>query len=326
MELLLYENAYARVRDRLKEIAPAVEPVTMRADGSLSRAGQTIPPEATRPEIAWASADLLVGGPTRDFMIFCLKSDSIRWLQSGAAGFDHPIFAQLAGKGIRLTNSNAAAVAISEFVLASVLEVYQTTDKRRDDQAQKMWVRRPFREIAGTTWLIVGIGNIGGEVAKRARAFGAHVVGVRRNPDGTEPADETTTPDRLPGILPRADVAVLAAPANDGTERLVDRSFLLAMKPDSVLVNIARGALIDEAALLESLGKGRPGHAILDVFETEPLAETSPLWVHPQVHVTPHAAAMSDGTRNRGDLVFLENLKRYLDNGTLQFEVALTSA
>ena len=163
-------------------------------------------------------------------------------------------------------------------------------------------------------------------MAKRARAFGAHVIGVRRNPDGTEPADETTTPDNLPGILPRADVVVLAAPANDGTAHLADTRFLRAMKPDSVLVNIARGALVDEAALLESLEAGRPGHAILDVFETEPLPESSPLWVHPRVHVTPHGAAMSDGTRDRGDLVFLENLRRYLDEEALQFEVALSSA
>ncbi|MCP4750003.1 MAG: D-2-hydroxyacid dehydrogenase [Proteobacteria bacterium] len=324
MEILLYKRTFDRIAHRLAETSPAIAPVVMNADGSLSREGKPIEVEDAKPELAFACTDLYSMGPVTDFMICLLKSATIRWIQSGAAGFDHPIFKSLAEKGIRLTNSNATATAIAEFVMASVLTHLHPFDERRDRQAEREWKRIEFQELSSRKWLIVGLGNIGRRIAVRAAAFGCHVTGVRRTPTGDEPATATITPDRIPDVLPDSDVVVLSAALNDESKLLVDRSFLKAMKPTSILVNIARGSMIDEKALLESLDRGIPAHAILDVFETEPLPEESPFWAHPRVQVTAHCSAFTPEKTIRGDALFLENLKRYLEGKTLEFEVDLS--
>jgi len=322
MEILIYEKTYERVKLELEENIPGAVPVVMHDDGSLSRGGKKIKPEDAKPEAAFACSDLYNRGPARDFMIFLLKSDSIRWVQSGAAGFDNPVFGMLAEKGIRLTRSNAAAVAISEFVIASILHSLHPFQKRRESQEKRVWERHEFQELSAKKWLIIGLGNIGQEIALRASAFGCPVIGVRRSPVGNEPAAEVVRPDRTGEFLPQADVIVLSAALNRTTDHLVDRSFLQALKPSSILVNIARGSLIDEQALLESLDRGRPKLAILDVFETEPLPKESPLWSHPRVQVTAHSSAFSPEKQVRGDRVFLENLKLYQAGKALNFEVS----
>jgi phosphoglycerate dehydrogenase-like enzyme len=294
----------------------------MHDDGGLSRGGIKIKSEEAKPEAAFACSDLYNRGPVRDFMILLLKSDRIRWVQSGAAGFDNPVFGLLAEKGIRLTRSNAAAVAISEFVIASVLHFLHPFQKRRESQEKKAWVRHEFQELSGKIWLIIGLGNIGQEIALRVSAFGCPVIGVRRRPVGNEPAAKVITPDRTGEFLPEADVIVLSAALNTTTDHLVDRSFLQALKPSSILVNIARGSMIDEKALLESLDRGKPQFAILDVFESEPLPKESPLWSHPRVQVTAHSSAFTPEKQARGDRVFLENLKLYRAGKALHFEVS----
>jgi phosphoglycerate dehydrogenase-like enzyme len=252
-----------------------------------------------------------VSGPVRDFMVFCLKSATLRFLQSSAAGFEHPVFSLLVDKGIVLANSNASAISIAEFALARVLDELQPNVQRSALQAEKRWERTPFREIAGQTWLVVGLGNIGGEVVKRARAFGAYVIGARRTVRGDDGCDRVIAIDALDEVLPSCDVVVLAAPSNPQSRHVIDAPRLARMKPTSVLVNIARGALIDEPALIASLERGVPGCAILDVFDTEPLPNESPLWQHPRVRVTAHNAANSDGFIARNDALFLRNLARF---------------
>jgi len=167
----------------------------------------------------------------------------------------------------------------------------------------------------------VGVGAIGGAVAERARAFGTTVLGVRCSPDGTEPVDELHPPEALPDLLPRADVVVLSLPATADTTGLVDDAFLAAMRPDAVLVNVARGAIVDEAALLRALDAGRPDFAVLDVVGTEPLPADSPLWAHEKVVVTPHSSSGGDGRFARGADLFAENLRRYTAGEPLLHEV-----
>jgi phosphoglycerate dehydrogenase-like enzyme len=158
-------------------------------------------------------------------------------------------------------------------------------------------------------------------VAERARAFGATVIGVRRSVTGDEPVDELWQPGDLSEPLGRSDVVVICAPATPETESLVGDRFLAAMREDAVLVNVARGALLDEAALLRSLDRGRPGHAVLDVFATEPLPAESPLWSHPKVTVTPHNAAGAVSRHDRQVELFLDNLHRYLTGQELVYEI-----
>jgi len=321
MRILLYEPAYQSFEADLTGLGADLEFIRMQSDGALRLDGEAIEPADARAEIAWANSQLYLDGPVRDFMIHCLKTEHLRWFQSSAAGFEHPVFLSLQEKGVRLTNTDAGAVAIAEFVMARVMETFHPVAERHAAQSAADWARLEFREISRTNWLVIGMGNIGSEIARRAQAFGADVVGVRRTPRGDEPAGRVVTPDALPSVLGDADVIVLAAATNAQSTGLVDQAFLARLKPDTVLVNIGRGALVDEAALLESLDDGRPGRAILDVFETEPLPPESPFWRHPRVWVTAHSAAYTAGTRRRGGEIFIDNLGRYLTGQPLRFQV-----
>jgi phosphoglycerate dehydrogenase-like enzyme len=323
IDVLVYEVTYQRVREEFKNRADQVQPLIFTQNGEIIREGIAVSPESVQPEVAWASSDLYVGenSPTREFMIHLLKSKSIRWMQSGAAGFDAPIFNMLAEKGIRLTNTNASSIAIAEYVLSGVLNHYHSNQKRRENQRNRIWDRLRFQEIYGSTWLIIGLGNIGTEVSQRARAFGAYAIGVKRTIIGNEQADKVIQMKDLSGYVPKADVVVLSAPLNNETDKLVNKTFLGQMKDKSILVNIARGPLVDEEALLESLDAGRPELAILDVFCEEPLPAKSPFWTHPRVHMTSHFAGSGSGSNNRGDDVFFDNLDRYISHQPLQMEV-----
>lgn len=311
VELLIYEPSFQALSGELSQLS-GLTPVRLQPGGGFLRGDGPVAVQDLAFEIAWADSHLYLAPALRDFMIACLKSTTLKWLQSSAAGFDHPVFATLVDKGVALSNSHAAAVPIAEFVLGAVLDHFNPQALRRQLQADRKWQPVRFRELSGSTWLIIGIGHIGSEIALRARAFGANVIGVRRTPTGDEPADRVITPQGVAAELPNADVVVLAAPANSDSQHLVDATFLAAMAPHSVLVNIGRGSLVDEVALLSALDRGVPECAILDVFETEPLPAESPLWQHPRVRLSAHNAPNSDGFVARNQRVLLDNLKRYL--------------
>ena len=180
---------------------------------------------------------------------------------------------------------------------------------------ERRWARTEFREVHGTRWMILGMGHVGREIALRARALGAEIIGVRRSPRGDEPADRMLSArhrGEVLSVLPSCDVIVLSAAANRESTHFVDAAFLAQLSPGTTLINIARGALIDEPALLESLTQGRPALAILDVFEQEPLPPGSPLWSHPNVRVSAHSSAVSNGFNTRNDALFVANLARFV--------------
>jgi len=274
------------------------------------------------PEVAWLSNDIFRDATLQALTDLLLSSPTLRWVQSGAAGTDTPLLEGLLRQGTRLTTSHVTAIPIAEYVLASVMNIYQQPEQWAERARRHLWQHRNFREVQGTTWLIVGLGGIGREVAVRARAFGARVIGVRRAPAGDEPVDEMITPDRLPGAVPDADVIVLCAPGGADTYHLVDEVLLASLREHAVLVNVARGSLVDEQALIRSLDAGRPAHAVLDVFSTEPLPPDSPLWDHPRVTVTPHSSGGGLGRYRRSAEVFAVNLARYLQGEALLHEVA----
>ena len=187
----------------------------------------------------------------------------------------------------------------------------------RAKQEQKSWKHRGFREVHGCHWLIVGFGEIGKEVARRARAFGATVTAVRRKQDTEGLADFVATQDQLPQELPKADVVVIACAANASTRDMVNRHFLDAMKEKSVLINIARGDLVVEAHLHAALNHGKPDYAILDVFNHEPPPADSWVWTHPRVSLTPHTSNGGSGMRPRSEANFLDNLARMVQGQPL---------
>jgi len=302
-----------------------VELVAMQADGTLQLPdGSSVDREGSGIEVVWATSDLYDDDRDvlRPFFGLVRRLDTLRWFQSAAAGFDAPIFAELIRRGILFTKSDVHSVPIAEYVLRAVLDHCQGPERWAAAQAKRQWVRLEFDEVFGSTWVVVGMGSIGSAVAIRARAFGAYVVGVRRRPATDEPVDEMVTPEALPAVLSRADVVVLCAPANASTEHLVDAAFLGAMKERALLVNIGRGSVVDEEALVAALNGGQIAAAVLDVFQTEPLPPESPLWGHPRVSVTPHTSAISSARFARQAELFNDNLSRFLRGQPLKNQVS----
>ena len=271
-------------------------------------------------EVGWLSVDVL-RKPDTEFINTLLASDALRWVQSAGAGYDTWHFQELLQRGVRLSTAHVNNVPIAEFVMREVMDRFQRADRWRAAAAEHRWEHHEWREVAGSTWLVIGLGAIGTAVAERAQAFGCTVIGVRRNPAGTEPVDEMIAPEEVTTALPRADVVVLTLPATDQTRNLVNDDLLAAMRPDAVLVNVARGSIVDEAALLRALDAGRPDFAVLDVVSEEPLPPEHPLWSHPKVVVTPHTSSGGHGRFARGADLFAENLRRYRAGEPLFHEV-----
>lgn len=320
MRLLIYEPTFRRLEGAIAGLKSAIDFVLMDDKGALTLDGAPMAIEETGVEAALANVDVWQSPVARDFSIAVLKSPGLKWLQSGAAGFDHPIFGQLVQRGVRLTTSHGQAVGMADYVLWGVLDHFQRGPERREAQAAGEWSRIVFRDLEDSRWLVIGFGAIGQGIGRRARAFGAHVTGVRRNQAPHPDADAIAAETDIPRLLPEADVVVLSVPLTPETRHLANASFLGRMKPRSVLVNVGRGGLVDEAALLTALDRGVPEHALLDVFETEPLPKESPFWTHPRVSLTPHASGASEGQGRRNDALFVENLRRYLAGEPLKNE------
>jgi phosphoglycerate dehydrogenase-like enzyme len=312
---ILVSDTIARDYGReIASIVPDAAIIELRDDGSVT--------DAAPPDVVFISNDVFYG-PVKACMQIVLDTPQLAWLQSAAAGVEAPAFRAHLERGGRLTNAHVTAVPIAEYVMWAVLGTFQEPQRLADQRAAKIWQHVPFREVWRTTWLVVGLGSIGREVAKRARAFDARVIGVRRRPDGTEPVDEILTPDRLTEVIGRADVVVIAAELNDANRHLVDDRFLSAMKHGSCFVNVARGGLVDESALLAALDRDAPAHAVLDVFEAEPLPADSVWWTHPKVTMSPHSSGGGNGRIVRAVEVFLDNLQRYRDRRPLVHEITL---
>jgi len=307
-------EAIGRWGQRIRAAVPGVELVAF--DAALG----AIPGDP--PEVGWMSVDVL-REVDPSFIDALLDSELLRWVQSAGAGHDRPKFRQLLARGVRLTNAHVNSVPIAEYVLRAALDRFQRADLWRAAAAQRRWEHHEWREMFGSTWLVLGVGAIGAAVATRAQAFGAYVIGVRRTPDGTEPVDEMVAPAALLAQLPRADVVVLTLPGGDATRHFVDDTFLGAMHEDALLVNVARGSVVDEDALRRALDNGRPGFAVLDVVGTEPLRPESPLWSHPRIEITPHSSSGGHGRFARGVDLFIENLRRYRAGESLLHEVGV---
>jgi phosphoglycerate dehydrogenase-like enzyme len=321
MKILLHSGALRRVENGLKSTGLALDLYVAEADGSIKLNGATVAPEAVQPEVVWASLDTFMGSQYELFFRTAMSASGVKWVQTFNAGIEAPVFREIVRKGIRLTNSKAQAVAMAEYVMAQVVAEWYPIAQYRSAQAAREWRRVGFRELSQSHWLIIGYGNIGREVAVRAKAFGARVTGVRRSARADGLADQVTVLGDVPRLLPEADVVVLACALNDETRDLVRPAFLERMKAGSILVNVGRGGLVDEAAMLAALDRGTPAVAILDVFQKEPLPADSPLWAHKAVRVTAHTSATGSGTVARGDRQFLDNLALYAAGKRLINEV-----
>jgi phosphoglycerate dehydrogenase-like enzyme len=309
--LLIYAPSYEPIAHEIARRAPGMEILLMDKAGAITLDGAPVEADDARPDAAWVEHGVFTGPALRPFIVAMLKAPTLKWVQSGAAGFDHQMFGQLVSKGVCLTTSHGQAVGMADYVLAGVLDHFQRGPERRAAQAAGVWWREGFREVAGSRWLVIGFGAIGQGVGHRARAFGATVVGVRRDTSAHADADRIAKLEDLPAELPDADVVVLSIPLSPRTRHLADTAFFETMKPGSVLVNVGRGGLVDEPALLSALDRGIPAHAVLDVFETEPLPADSPFWTHPRVAMNGHASGFTGGQHLRNQALFLDNLARF---------------
>lgn len=314
MQTLLLRSAYDRIADRLAVLAPDLEVVVQEPDGSLTLKGEAFDPANLQAEIFWLTLDAF---GKRGHGYLDKVAAGGKWVQTVFAGVENPNFKPLARPGLLVTNSSAQAPAIAEYVAIHALSLLHPIAEQAAEQQKHAWTPVPFREVGQSHWLIIGFGNIGREIAKRAKAFGASVEAVRRTQSPEGLADAVSTLADLPSRLPEADVVVLACALNDETRDIADAKFFAAMNPGAILINIGRGGLVDEDALKAALDADRPAHAVLDVFKTEPLPADSWFWDHPKVRVTPHASNRGALTGERGDALFLENLRRYLAGETL---------
>lgn len=321
MKVLLHSGALQRVASGLKATGLPLELYVVEQDGTIKLDGETIAREAVHPEVVWASLDTFMGSKYELFFGVAMAAPSVKWVQTFNAGIEAPIFRDIVRKGVRLSNSIAQAAAMAEYVMGQVAAEWYPIAQYRAAQAAREWRRVGFRELSQSHWLIIGYGNIGREVAMRAKAFGAKVTGIRRSPKADPFADEVTVLGELPRLLSEADIVVLACALNDETRDLVGPAFLERMKSGSLLVNVGRGGLVDETALIAALDRGTPSVAILDVFRKEPLPPDSPLWAHKSVRITAHTSATGGGTLARSDRQFLDNLALYASGERLISEV-----
>lgn len=237
----------------------------------------------------------------------------LRWVQAIGAGVDH-LRDALAHRDIVLTNAaGVAAVPIAEFVIGRLLAVWKRFAELDQQQQRRFWAPAYGRELAGCTLGLVGLGAIGTAVGERAKALGMHVVAVRRRADTpSAAADEVFGTDQLGDVLARCDAVVLSAPSTDDTRDLFDDQTFAAMKPGAVFCNVARGALVDEDALVRALTSGQLGAAIIDVTKQEPLPAESALWDAPNLLLSPHSAASPEKYVERLVDLFLDNLRRFV--------------
>ncbi len=242
----------------------------------------------------------------------------LQFIQSISSGMDQYSKELLGAKGIRLASAAGVnARAVAEHALALILAVYRRLPEARDNQHKKLWrgmlgdLTQREDELGGKTLLVVGMGRIGSHLAKLAKAFDMNVIGIRRDPKaGTNGADEIYAMDDLVKLVPQADIVALTCALTPETTGLMNAAAFAAMKPSSVFVNVARGKVADEAALIATMEGNKIWAAALDVTAEEPLPAASPLWTMPNVFITPHTAGETRAYEDNVIDILIENLDR----------------
>lgn len=286
-----------------------------------------------RVQLAFLASDLRVGSDQEltalraRFFEWLTSVPHLEWIQIGSAGVDAPIFGELQARGVRLSNSAGdMAETIAQTAITGLLMLGRGFPRWADAQRRHAWEKRSHaegpRDLRGQTLLIVGLGSIGNEVGRLAQAIGLRVIGVRRSPlQEGDHADEWYPPSELPSLYPRADWLAVTCPLTEETRGIIDAAAIAALPRGARILNVSRGATIEEPAMIEALRSGHLGGAYLDVFWEEPLPPEAPFWDMPNVIVTPHNAAISCDNIARTDGRYLRNLERWTRGEPLEREL-----
>lgn len=264
-----------------------------------------------------AEADVLVvSGLWRNEL--AAPARKLVFIQSISAGTDQFARELLQASGVRLASAQGVNErAVAEHAIALILAIARQLPQARDHQAAHHWramvsdIAQREDELGGKTLVIVGMGRIGSRLARLAKAFDMRVIGVKRDPArGADAADATVAPSALLEVLPQADFVAVTCPLTPSTQELIDAAAFAAMKPAAALVNVGRGRVVSEPALIEAMRGGRIAAAALDCVPDEPLPPTSPLWDLPNVFITPHVAGETRRYEDNVIDLLLENLAR----------------
>lgn len=303
----------------------ALEPLVLPAD----REARLAEADCARAEIAFFSGDVFPDY-SRQFFSAARRAPGLKWLHVFNAGVDHPIYSEMLERGVQLTTSSGStAEPIAQTAIAGLLMLARDFPRWLSAQRRHAW--EPMRgsdlprDLRGQTVLVVGLGKIGREIARLARALGLHVIGIKRSgPQPEDDVDELHPPARIASLLERSDWLVIACPLTAETRGLVNAELLARLPEGARIINVARGEIVDEAALVAALQSGHLAGAYLDVFEKEPLPADSPLWDLPNALISPHNSAAAAGNDERVYRIFVENLKRWSRNEPLLNEVLRT--
>jgi phosphoglycerate dehydrogenase-like enzyme len=270
-------------------------------------------------------AEIIIGWSLRPQQLASARN--LRWIHSPAAAVHQLLFPELVNRDVMLTNGrDVNGPVVAEHVMALILALAKNLPQAMRFQARRFWAQEEMwnrlprpREIAGATLGLVGVGSIGSKVAKHAAAMGMRVIAVRDNLEKPRPEGvETVLPSsKLDLLVSQSDYIALTVPVTPETRSLMDTARFARMKPDACLINVGRGPLIEEAALLTALRERKIGGAALDVFEHEPLPADSPLWELENLLITPHTAGLTEKLWDRQYELISENLRRYLESRPL---------
>lgn len=308
-----------RHRNLLQQAAPGWEFRFRGTDTLVCAPQEALPGQpVTQEDVDWAQVIL---GNVPAAMLH--GSPALEWLQTNSAGVEAYIQPGVLAGDTLLTNATGAyGLAIAEHMLGMLLELFKKLELYRDAQKSGAWQSQgAVKAVYGSTVLVLGMGDIGGEFAARCKALGAKVIGVRRSPRPCpEYADEVHLLEDLDSLLPQADVVAVTLPGTDATRGLMSRERLAKMKEGAVLLNVGRGFIVDTEALCDALERGHLSGAGVDVTDPEPLPPTHRLWNIPTAVVTPHISGFYHlrETHERIVGIFLENLRHFQAGGPLR--------
>jgi phosphoglycerate dehydrogenase-like enzyme len=315
--VLTGRDAFGSMRERILEAAPGTRLILVSAEGIADEPVDEVEVLLRGWSLGGDALDRLVG-----------RAPKLRWIHSVAVGVESTLTPCVRLRGLTVTNGRGVfSQPIAEYVMTMILAICRRLPQLIELQRERTWQPIEAVELADTTIGLLGMGGIGREVARLAGPFGPRIVAIRRRPNAAPVAGVEVLGGlgAMPELLAVSDFVVLALPLTGETEAVIDDEALAKVKRGAWLINVARGALVDELALLRALRGDRLGGAVLDTFREEPLPETSPFFRLSNCIVTPHTSWSSAAVLDRTFDVFCENLRRYRSGEPLKYVVDLAA-